>query len=132
MSRPLARFGLSLPVILAAVLLAFALGTYLGGRFLVPPGQGLAAPAEAMGYGLLAALIGLAISVLAAIRLPLKALGICALAGIVGLAGLAAFVAINLLATEPADQDGTDELPPPRTTAVPEAAPDAPGDGRRP
>jgi hypothetical protein len=81
--RPLTRFGLSLPFVLAAMALAFGAGTYLGGHFLVPPGQGLAAPAEAMGYGLLAALLALVIAVFAAMRIPIKALGLLAMAGLV-------------------------------------------------
>ena len=45
---------------LLAISLAFwglSLGTSIGGTFLVPPGQGLAAPVEALAYGLLVAVI---------------------------------------------------------------------------
>lgn len=92
MSRPLARIALSLPVIVATVLIFFAAGTWLGGQYLVPEGQGLAAAAEAMGYGLLAGLLGLLVSIIAAVRLPMKALLACALAGSLAIAGLAVFV----------------------------------------
>ena len=46
--------------LLLMISLAFwglSLGTSLGGMFLVPPGQGLAGPVEALGYGLLTAVI---------------------------------------------------------------------------
>jgi len=81
MSRSLTRFGLSVPFVFAAMVLAFVIGSYLGGRFLVPPGQGLAAPAEAMGYGLLLALVALALAILAALKMPMRALRFAALAG---------------------------------------------------
>jgi len=81
MSRPLTRFGLSVPFVFAAMVLAFVIGSYLGGNFLVPPGQGLAAPAEAMGYGLLLALLALAVAIIAAMKMPMKVLGISALVG---------------------------------------------------
>ena len=80
--RPLTRFLLSLPLLLATVALAFAAGTYLGGHYLVPAGQGLAAPVEAMGYGLLAALIALVLATFATARMPMKILRLSALAGL--------------------------------------------------
>lgn len=93
MSPALSRFDLSIPFVFAAMVLAFGLGTYFGGKYLVPPGQGLAAPAEAMGYGLLAALVAIALAILAAVKMPLKVLGVAALAGtiiiVLAIAGLA-------------------------------------------
>lgn len=96
MSRALTRFGLSLPFVIAVLALAFGAGTYLGGQFLVPAGQGLAAPAEAMGYGLLASLIALVIAIFAAVKMPMKALGFSALAGLVICLALATGLALAL------------------------------------
>lgn len=83
MSQSLMRFCLSLPFVLGVMVVAFGLGTYLGGKFLVPPGQGLAAPAEAMGYGLLLTLIAMAVAIFAAVKMPMRLLGLSALVGIV-------------------------------------------------
>ncbi len=109
MSRLLARIGLSLPVIVATVLLLFAVGTWIGGRFLVPEGQGLAGPVEAMSYGVLAALIGLAVSIVAAVRLSLKSLLVCALASLAIIAGMAVLVSLAARAVDEAQQDLADQ-----------------------
>ncbi|OLF81220.1 hypothetical protein AWH62_00650 [Maricaulis sp. W15] len=128
MSPRLTRIALSLPVIIAMVVLAFGLGTYFGGKYLVPPGQGLAAPAEALGYGLLASLAGLAVSIVAATRMPMKALIACVVAGMLGLTILAIAIAIAVNNADHDSQPGSD-APPPRTTTttpVTEPAPTLP------
>lgn len=117
MSPRLTRIALSLPVIIAMVVLAFGLGTYFGGKYLVPPGQGLAAPAEALGYGLLASLAGLAVSIVAATRMPMKALIACAVVGMLGLTILAIAIAIAVNNADHDSQPGS-EAPPPRTTTT--------------
>lgn len=116
MSRLLTRIGLSLPVIIAAVFILFAAGTWLGGHYLVPEGQGLAGPAEALGYGLVAGLLGLALSIIAAVRLPMRALMAWALAGVIGIAVLASVLILAARTVEA----GPDDLPVlPNTVPVP-------------
>ena len=119
MSRPLARIGLSLPVIAAAVFVLFAAGTWLGGQYLVPEGQGLAGPAEALGYGLVAGLLGLALSIIAAIRLPMKALVACALAGTISLAVLVSVLVLAARTANPGPDDRTNVPNPDRVPTQP-------------
>ncbi|RKR03652.1 hypothetical protein [Maricaulis maris] len=126
MSPRLTRIALSLPVIIAMVVLAFGLGTYFGGKYLVPPGQGLAAPAEALGYGLLASLAGLAVSIVAATRMPMKALIACAVVGMLGLTILAIAIAIAVNNADHDGQPGSDALPPRTTTTTPVTEPALP------
>ncbi len=75
MGRTLARTGLTILLVLGVFFLTFAAGTWAGGKFLVPPGQGLAGPAEALGYGLLAALVASALAILGSFKLSLRPLG---------------------------------------------------------
>lgn len=63
------RVGWQILLLLAAAWLGFVAGTAVGGRFLVPEGSGLAAPAIALGYGL----IGLVAALVAAILMAWKA-----------------------------------------------------------
>ncbi len=59
--RPAASVGLARRLVAGALMavggavVAFVAGTAFAARFLVPPGTGLAGPAEAVGYGLLGA-----------------------------------------------------------------------------
>lgn len=77
---------------------AFGLGTWLGGRFFVPAGSGLAGPPIALSYGLLAAGAACLGAMLLAGRLPARQLRLAALlTGTLALA-LMAVVAGRLLA----------------------------------
>jgi hypothetical protein len=70
-------------------------GTWAGGRWLVAPGSGLAGPAIALGYGLLAATGTALIAVLLAARLPFGWLRIAtATAVLVALYGLGSVAAV--------------------------------------
>lgn len=51
-------------IVLGAICWAGILGTALGGKYLISPGQGLAGPVEALGYGVLAALVSAIIAVI--------------------------------------------------------------------
>ncbi|WP_339741390.1 hypothetical protein [uncultured Maricaulis sp.] len=115
-TRPLTRFGLSLPFVLAVMAMAFGAGTYLGGHFLVPPGQGLAAPAEAMGYGLLAALIALVIAIFAAVKMPLKTLGLLAIAGLIVCLALATSLTLAMRRAEAEREAAIRDLQTPRAS----------------
>ncbi|WP_417496594.1 hypothetical protein [Maricaulis sp.] len=115
-TRFLTRFGLGLPFVLAVMALAFGAGTYLGGHFLVPPGQGLAAPAEAMGYGLLAALIALVIATFAAMKMPVKALGLLAMAGLLVCLALATSLTLAMRKAETEREAQIRNLQTPRTS----------------
>jgi len=87
----IARFLLAILLTASAAFLAFAGGTVLGGKYLVPPGQGLAAAPEAMGYGLLAALPAMVLAVIVSMKLEMKALlgtTFAALLGAIGLVGM--------------------------------------------
>lgn|GEM_PF-1464331 len=74
--NPLARFALTALLVIGIVVLAFSFGTFVGGKFFVPAGQGLAGPAEAIGYGLLAALLATALAIFAGFKLPFRPLAI--------------------------------------------------------
>lgn len=63
------RFMSTVLLVFGAGFWAFAIGTFLGGRFLVPPGQGLAGPVEAMGYGLLAFIAAGTVAIILGIKL---------------------------------------------------------------
>lgn len=130
MARPFIRFGLSLPFAAAIMALAFSAGTYLGGKFLVPDGQGLAAPAEAMGYGLLAALIALALAIYAAVKMPMKTLGFCALAGLLvcGLLGAGLTLGLRKASAERDADIRSLQTPRTATQAVEPACPSSGGD----
>lgn len=99
MGSTLSRFGLGIPFVLGAMFLAFGFGTYFGGKYLVPPGQGLAAPAEAMGYGLLAALVAIALAILGSVKLPMALLRLSAILGaiiiVLAVAGLSFAITKN-------------------------------------
>lgn len=66
------RLPLGLLFTASSTLGCFAAGTWVGARFLVPPGSGLAGSAIAVGYGLAGALAGGAAAALLAYRLPLR------------------------------------------------------------
>lgn len=74
--RRLRRVLLAIVLTVSAALLAFAGGTVLGGKYFVPPGQGLAGPVEAMGYGLLAALPAMALAIFVSVKLAIRALSL--------------------------------------------------------
>ncbi|MCP3996616.1 MAG: hypothetical protein GY722_16395 [bacterium] len=55
---------------LSLVFLGLVIGTFIGGRYFVAPGSGLAGPAIALGYGAFGALVGLVLALLAARLAP--------------------------------------------------------------
>ncbi len=97
--------------------LAFVAGTAFAARFLVPPGAGLAGPAEAVGYGLLgvagAVLLAVLIAIFAGRRL-LFAATILVTALALASAGGMAFLARQAATPEDAPM-------PPRATTAPAA-----------
>ena len=97
-ARPALRVLLAVLLCTGSAVIAFIAGTAFGGRYLVPPGQGLAAPAEAMGYGLLAALaVTVAMAVVSAVlslRRLAWATGVAVLIA-AGLCGLLVFIALS-------------------------------------
>ncbi|WP_417492345.1 hypothetical protein [Maricaulis sp.] len=95
-SRPgsaLARFVLLPLRTLAAILVGFALTTWLAGQLWVDPGAGLAAAPEAMGDGLGGALIAGLIAATAGHWLPAARLNALTLVCLLLAAGLAVFIA---------------------------------------
>lgn len=97
--RPAASVGLPRRLLLGGLLavggafLAFVACTAFAARFLVPPGTGLAGPAEAVGYGLLGAggavLLAVLVAIFAGRRLLLVATLIVVLLALASAAGLA-------------------------------------------
>ncbi len=63
---------------LCAAICGFAAGAWLGARFLVPPGSGLAGPAIVLGYGVVGAVAALIVGIVAAWRLKGRAFHLAA------------------------------------------------------
>jgi hypothetical protein len=80
------RFAAGFVLALSLALVAFALGTFIGGRFIVEPGSGLAGPAVAIGYGVMAAVVALVLGVWIASRMSWIALA--RTSGVLGVAAL--------------------------------------------
>jgi hypothetical protein len=87
------RFLVGLILSLSLAVCGLALGTVVGGRFFVPAGQGLAGPAEALAYGVLAALGGVVLGVMVAFVLRGALLKTLTLVSFVLAAGVVAYVA---------------------------------------
>lgn len=58
--------------VLAAMLIGLALGTVIGGIYLVPAGSGLAGPVIALGYGVVGALVALVVALVGIKTVPRK------------------------------------------------------------
>jgi hypothetical protein len=123
--RPAASVGLPRRLLLGGLLaiggafLAFVAGTAFAARFLVPPGTGLAGPAEAVGYGLLGAAGAVLLAVLIAIFAGRPLLLVATL--IVVPLALASAAGLAFLAQQSAAPEA--ELPmPARATTAPGAA----------
>lgn len=95
------RVVLSIVFVFFMMVCGLVAGTYVGGRFFVPPGSGLAGPAIALGYGIIgvgvAAVIG---SVLAYVLPPKWFLGAALPVTIVGVVLLIVIVNAYLVAEE--------------------------------
>ncbi len=70
--------------VLSMAFFGLVAGTYVGGRYFVPPGSGLAAGAMALGYGLLGALLAAVPALFVAVKLSGKRLTRVALATVAG------------------------------------------------
>ncbi|MEN3974428.1 hypothetical protein [Emcibacter sp. SYSU 3D8] len=80
------RIALGVVFVIFLVLCGLVAGTFVGGRFFVPPGSGLAGPAIALGYGLLgAAVAGVAGGLLAYFLPPKWLLGAALPVSVAGL-----------------------------------------------
>jgi len=106
-------------------------GTWLGGRYFVPPGSGLAGPAIALSYGLLGAVVGVALGIVVSIFTPGRWLAYAtipvALAGGIVVLMVARSYMISSAETEARLQEAYDKLPAfTLTIELPETAADRP------
>jgi hypothetical protein len=108
MTRP-GRIAVSVIFVLALMVCGLVAGTWIGGRFFVPPGSGLAGPGIALGYGVIGAGTAGIVSVIAAYFLPPKLLFGVALPVIVVGGALTVVIIIAVLKSRAETQASLEE-----------------------
>lgn len=99
-AAPSRSLPLTILFVITAAICSLAIGTWIGARFFVPAGSGLAGPFIALGYGAGGALAGLVTAMLAARRLSRRWLVRVTITLAIGAAGIVGLVTYAYLAAK--------------------------------
>ncbi len=99
-ATPRRSLPLTILFVITAAICSLAIGTWIGARFFVPAGSGLAGPFIALGYGASGALAGLVVAMLAARRLSHRWLVRVTITLAIGAAGIVGLFTYAYLAAK--------------------------------